>query len=114
MSDTATVETVEDAIADVTHPEIDATLVELGMIDDVRADDGTAEIDVAIPMLGIPAAIKQLLAQRLTAAVEPTGIDLDVDFVVMDEQTKQRFFELEQQNWSGLDDEDDDAPDAPF
>lgn len=104
MTADVTVERIEDEIADVTHPEIDATLVELGMIDDVRVD-GDVTIDVAIPMAGIPDQIKQMLAHGLADALDSLDIELTVQFVLMDEQTRERFFEMEEDNWSGLNDE---------
>ena len=120
MSDELTAETVEEAIADVTHPEIDATLVDLGMIDDVAVDGDEATIDVAIPMAQIPDAIKQLLARRLAEPVNEVGAELRVRFVLMDEGTRERFFRMENENWSGLDGEEgndstpDSPPDSPF
>jgi metal-sulfur cluster biosynthetic enzyme len=113
MSDEITVETVEEAIDDVTHPEIDATLVDLGMIDGVEVDDGEATIEIAIPMAGIPDAIKQLLARRVAEAVDPTGADVRIRFVLMDDETRERFFRMEQENWSGLDSEESEGGDAP-
>ncbi|HKL29249.1 MAG TPA: iron-sulfur cluster assembly protein [Natrialbaceae archaeon] len=120
MTDEITVETVEEAIADVTHPEIDATLVDLGMIDDVAVDGDEATIEVAIPMAGIPDAIKQMLARRLAEPVNEAGAELRVRFVLMDEETRERFFQMENENWSGLDSEEggdstpDSPPDSPF
>ena len=118
MSDDVTVETVEHAIEDVTHPELDATLVDLGMVDDVTVEDRDVTIDVAIPMAGIPDAIKQMLAQRLAESLDSFDVDLTVQFVLMDEETRERFFQMEEENWSGLDEGDDSPPDsqsdAPF
>ncbi|QSG09680.1 iron-sulfur cluster assembly protein [Halapricum desulfuricans] len=112
MAEDVTVDRIEDAIADVTHPEIDATLVELGMIDDVRVDDDVT-IDVAIPMTGIPDQIKQLLAHSLADALDSLDVELTVQFVLMDEQARERFFEMEEDNWSGLDDDGGGAQ-SPF
>lgn len=118
MSNEIPVETIENAIEDVRHPEVDATLVDLGMVDDIAIEDSEAIIDVAIPMTGIPDAIKQMLAQRLAAPLESLDVDLSVQFVLMDQETRERFFEMEEDNWSGLE-EGDDSPrdtqsDAPF
>ena len=114
MSDQVTSDTVEEALDEVTHPEIDASLVELGMIDDVTVDGETAAVDVAIPMPTIPEAIKSMLAQRVSEGVASLGVDAKVEFVVMDAQTRDRFFELETQEWSGLSGESSDTPSAPF
>ena len=111
MTEGVSTDNVESTIADVTHPEIDATLLELGMIDDVRTEGEEVTIDVAIPMAGIPDAIKQLLARRLADALDSMDVELTVQFVLMDEETRENFFEMEEDNWSGLDGED--GPDKP-
>jgi ATP-binding protein involved in chromosome partitioning len=116
MSDELTADAVEGAIADVTHPEIDATLVELGMIDDVRVDGDEVTIDLAIPMAGIPDGIKRLLAERLGEGIEtmPFDPDVTVQFVVMDDETRERFFQMEEEHWAGLDGEGGEPPEKPF
>lgn len=119
MSEEITVESIEEAIDDVTHPEVDATLIDLGMIDDITVEGTEVTIDVAIPMAGIPDAIKQMLAQRLADPLESLDVDATIRFVLMDEATRERFFQMEEDNWSGLDDESGDSPpesssDAPF
>mgnify|MGYP000421628873 CR=1 FL=1 len=113
MAAGVTVEAVEAEIADVLHPEIDATLVELGMIDDVRVEDDIT-IDVAIPMAGIPGQIKQMLAHRLADALDDVDLELTVQFVLMDDQARERFFEMEEDNWSGLDEDDAGGTQSPF
>jgi len=124
MAEATSVDDIEAAIADVTHPEIDATLPELGMIDDIETEGEDVTIDVAIPMAAIPDAIKQLLARRLADALETMDVELTVQFVLMDEDTRETFFSMEEDNWSGLDEEgapdepaggaDDGGSDAPF
>ncbi len=113
MAADVTVEEIKAEIADVTHPEIDATLVELGMIDDIRVGDDIT-IDVAIPMTGIPDQIKQMLAHSLADALDSVDLELTVQFVLMDDQARERFFEMEEDNWSGLDEDDDGGTQSPF
>jgi metal-sulfur cluster biosynthetic enzyme len=112
MGKEITVETIEAAIDDVTHPEIDATLIDLGMIDAIEIEDGEAIIEVAIPMAGIPDAIKQMLAQRVAEPIESLDIEATIRFVLMDEETRERFFKMEEDNWSGLDDGEGSPPDS--
>jgi len=97
MAADVTVKQIEEEIANVTHPEIDATLVELGMIDDVRVGDDVT-IDLAVPVTGIPDQTKQMLAHSLADALDSLDIELAVQFVLMDEQARERFFEMEADN----------------
>ncbi|MFW6003948.1 MAG: iron-sulfur cluster assembly protein [Halanaeroarchaeum sp.] len=101
MTDSIATADVEAAIGDVTHPEIDASLVDLGMIDALTVEGTDVQIDVAIPMLGIPQAVKEILRDRLATAVAETGGDLTVTFVEMDDEQRAAFFEMEERHWSG-------------
>ncbi|UWG46411.1 hypothetical protein HSRCO_0109 [Halanaeroarchaeum sp. HSR-CO] len=115
MTDSIATADVEAAIGDVTHPEIDATLVDLGMIDAITVEGSEVRIDVAIPMLGIPQAVKEILRDRLASAVAETGGDLTVEFVEMTDEQRTAFFEMEEQHWSGgLDESGDTDATPPF
>ncbi len=115
MSDQLTAAAVRSALDEVTHPEINASLVELGMIDDIRVNGQTVAVDIALPMYTIPDAIKDMLAQRVSQAVTDLGGEPDPSFTLMDVQTRNDFFEAESAQWSGLDgDETPDSPSAPF
>ncbi|MFW5965607.1 MAG: iron-sulfur cluster assembly protein [Halodesulfurarchaeum sp.] len=92
---------VREAVDSVTHPEVDATLTQLGMIDDVVVSEELATITLALPMLNIPQQIKEILVGRLEAAVEETGTTAEVEITVMDDQQREQFFQLEQEHWSG-------------
>ncbi|AKH96572.1 iron-sulfur cluster assembly protein [Halanaeroarchaeum sulfurireducens] len=106
---------VEEAIQNVTHPEIDATLYDLEMINSVSVENDDVEIDVAIPMMGIPPAVKQILRDRLATALEGLVDDPTIEFVQMSDQQRQRFFEMEEENWSGgLEGETSSDSSAPF
>lgn len=110
---------VEAAVETVTHPEIDATLVDLGMIDDVTLEDETASVTLALPMLNIPDQVKKVLVGRLREAVEGTGAAFEAEITVMSDAQRERFFELETENWEGgLDETEpaggDDTNEPPF
>lgn len=96
-----TLEDIEAAIETVSHPEIDATLVDLGMIDDVTYDGTTATVTLALPMLNIPEQVKQILVSRLQEAAEGAGADFEAEITVMSDAQRERFFELETENWEG-------------
>ncbi len=101
-SDRPTADATEEALGESTHLEIDASLAEPGMIDDVSVEGETVTVDVAIPMPPIPEAIETMLARRVTEGTASLGADADVEFVLEDPQTRSRFFELERLP-SGLD-----------
>jgi metal-sulfur cluster biosynthetic enzyme len=108
MTEEPTADTVEAAVETVTHPEVDATLVDLGMIDGVQLEGTEATITLALPMLNIPDQVKNILVGRLREAVEETGASTTVEITVMSDAQRERFFELETENWEGGIDESQD------
>ena len=101
MTAEPTADAVEAAVETVTHPEIDATLVELGMVDAIEVDGTAATVTLALPMLNIPDQVKTVLVSRLREAVEETGASFEAEITVMSDTQRERFFELEQDKWSG-------------
>ena len=51
MTTTISKEEIHQAVAKVRHPEIDRTLVELGMIKDIAVGDDTVILSMALPFL---------------------------------------------------------------
>ncbi|MCD6117565.1 DUF59 domain-containing protein [bacterium] len=101
MADNITRDDVINAIENVEHPEIAVTLMNLGMIKDVTVKDGTASVTFAIPMLGIPDAVKIALAQSIQQPVESLGVELSVDFTEMTPEIRDKFLKLSSENWKG-------------
>ena len=102
MAENISLQDVKDAAAKVRHPAINSTLVELGIVNDIRLDGTHAKITLALPALNIPPAITKYFIDNLTGALGAIGVSLAVDQRVMDEEERQRFFSMEQANWKGL------------
>jgi ATP-binding protein involved in chromosome partitioning len=66
------VEEVRERLATVTHPAFDKPMLELGLIDDVRVDDGQASFKITIH------AASQQLKREVAARVERALHDLDL------------------------------------
>lgn len=115
MATDGSTDAVESAVAEVTHPEIDATLMDLGMIQGIEVAEGTGRVTLALPMLNIPDAIKQILVSRIAEAVQEAGAEPEVEIVTMTDQQREQFFQMEQEHWTGLEDEepDDSATSEP-
>jgi len=63
-----TVEKVRKALERVMHPESDRSLVELGMIKEIRVDNEQVKFTVLLPFMGVP--IRDQIASKARAAVE--------------------------------------------
>jgi ATP-binding protein involved in chromosome partitioning len=95
-------EDVQEAIGKVTHPAISRTLVELGMIKDVRLHGTEAGLTLFLPILSIPAPVKDYLTNSLREAVAALGLQLEVEIAQMNDDERQAFLAMEQESWKGL------------
>jgi len=101
MSDTITREDVLQAIEKVEHPEIAATLIELGMILDVAVSGNSVNVAMALPMLGIPEAVRNALVYSIQKPIEKLGLQMQVQFFEMTPEVRDKFFAISQARWKG-------------
>jgi metal-sulfur cluster biosynthetic enzyme len=95
-------EDVHQAIGQVMHPEINCTLVELGMVKGVAVNDNGVSLTLVLPLLGIPDAIKEYLVDSLRQAVMKLGAKVEVGIAEMNQEERLAFLDMEQKNWKGL------------
>jgi metal-sulfur cluster biosynthetic enzyme len=88
-------------ISQIEHPEINSTLVDLGMVKDIQVEGNKVSLKLVLPMIGIPPVIRDFMINRLKQAVSDQGAALDVTLAEMTPKERQRFFTMEQQNWRG-------------
>ena len=90
---------VEQALSKVMHPEINYSLVDLGMIEDVICEEGKVRLTLKLPFLNVP--VKELLIQ----SIEETLADLDetiqvkVNLKQMSEQGRDYFAKMAKEGW---------------
>ena len=101
MDKVVTREDVLKAIEPIEHPEIAATLMDLGMILDVAVNGNQANVAMALPLLGIPEAVRVALVESLQSPIEAMGLSLNVDFFEMTPEARDRFFAISKANWKG-------------
>jgi metal-sulfur cluster biosynthetic enzyme len=88
-------------ISQIEHPEINSTLVDLGMVKDIQVEGNKVSLKLVLPMIGIPPVIRDFMINRLKQAVSDQGAVLDVTLAEMTAKERQRFFTMEHQNWRG-------------
>jgi ATP-binding protein involved in chromosome partitioning len=93
---------VQETIGEAIHPAISRTLVDLGMIKDVRLHGSEARLTLLLPILNIPAPVKDYLVNSLREAVAALGVQLEVEIAEMNEEERQAFLAMEQESWKGL------------
>ena len=69
---------IVQAIEQVQHPEIKNTLVELGMVQDIKVDGEQVSLRLVLPFLGIPAAVRDRAEAQLQEFLQQTEVSVDV------------------------------------
>ena len=94
-------EDVHQAIKQVMHPEINRTLVELGMVKDIALKDDKVTLTLVLPFLAIPVSIKDYLVNSLHQAVTRLGMKIEVTVAEMNQEERLAFLAMEQESWKG-------------
>jgi metal-sulfur cluster biosynthetic enzyme len=93
-------EQIEDTIASVIHPAINLSLTTLGIVKDVKVTDEKAEVTFAFPFPNIP--IGDQLINSIKLPVTNLGVAFDYQVVIMTEDERQKFLQLEESAWKGM------------
>ena len=88
---------VRNAVAQVMHPAIDRTLIDLGMVKDITVGDNLATLTLALPFPEIP--IKEYLVNSVRKPIMNLGIEVEVKITVMSQQEREAFLVMEQESW---------------
>ena len=102
MNTNISLQNVQEAIGEVTYPAISRSLVDLGMIKDIRLDGNNAELTLVLPVPNIPVPVKDYLINSLREGVAALGVHLEVEVSEMNDEERQAFLAMEQENWKGL------------
>ena len=92
-------EEVQKILAAVMHPTIGASLVELGMLRDVKLEGDKVTVTMVLPFPGVP--IKEMLATNVRKPLEKEGLKVEIKEAVMNQGELERFLKMEQEKWQG-------------
>ena len=92
-------EAIIQAIQRVEHPQINCSLVDLGMVQDTQVSGDQVSLKLVLPFLGIPAVIRDHMVHGLEQAVAGFDAKLGIQVTEMTPAERQRFLTLERQNW---------------
>ncbi|MCA9934533.1 MAG: metal-sulfur cluster biosynthetic enzyme [Ardenticatenaceae bacterium] len=103
MTDNNIKQNIIDALESVEHPAIATTLRHLGILrDHVVTDDLTVKLTLMLPFPNIPDNIRDYMVNSLAAAAQSAGGQLvEVKQGLMNDEERQSFLTIEQQNWRG-------------
>jgi metal-sulfur cluster biosynthetic enzyme len=99
MAENISEENVRKAMAQIKHPAIDRTLIDLGMVKDITIEGNNVTVTLAVPFPGIP--IKDLLINGVREPIEKLGAKVEVKLAVMNQQELQAFLTMENESWKG-------------
>ncbi|MCD6558093.1 MAG: iron-sulfur cluster assembly protein [Candidatus Aenigmarchaeota archaeon] len=90
---------VKEVLSKVIHPEINYSLVELGMIKDIKVEDNVISITLTLPFLDVP--IKEDLINLVKEALKSLNNDMEIKMNIaeMDEEERERFMILARKGW---------------
>lgn len=97
----ASYETIVAALSSVEHPEIATTLVDLGMVRDIKYDKttNTVSLILVLPFFGIPKNVRDYMVYSLYQSIKPYDVEFKVGLAEMTEEERQAFFVKEQALW---------------
>ena len=99
MTKKISAEDVRQVLAEVKHPAIDRSLIDLGILRDITIRKGKVELTLAFPFPEIP--IKDYLVNSVREPLIKLGIEVEVVLTVMSEEERQAFLAMEQESWKG-------------
>ena len=87
------------AIAEVKHPAIDCTLVELGIVKDIKVKGDKVVVTIAFPVPNIP--IRDMIVNSVKKPVTKLGVECEIKETIMVPKEREAFLDKEQKNWKG-------------
>jgi metal-sulfur cluster biosynthetic enzyme len=100
MSEKISEKDVRQSLAKVKHPAINCSLVDLGMIKNVKIKRDEVTVMLALPSLGIP--IRDHLVNLIREALMKLDVEVDVTITEMNQKEIQAFLAIEHEKWKGL------------
>ncbi len=103
MAKGASEQEIRQALAQVRHPEIAKTLVELGMLKDITVESNKVTLTLTLPFMGIPIQVKDYLINSLCQALAnvDTNLEVEMNIAGMSEQERARFLKMAREGWVG-------------
>ncbi len=86
----------------VQHPAINASLTTLGILQnvDIIPEENKVTATFAWPFEGIP--IRDMLINSVSQSLKNLNMNFEFDEKIMSEEEKQKFLQLEKDNWKGM------------
>jgi len=97
MNEAISEKKVNEVLTKIIHPEINYSLVDLGMIKDVVVKDNVVTLTLKLPFLEIP--IKDLLINTIEEELKKINVDVKINITQMSEEERAKFMKMAQEGW---------------
>jgi len=90
---------VKKVLSKVMHPEINYSLVELGMIEDVICNRNKVNLTLKLPFLQVP--VKDLLIESIKKALSALDnpVQVEINMEQMNQQERDKFKKMAKEGW---------------
>lgn len=90
---------IEQALSKVMHPEINYSLVELGMIEDIFCEEDEVNLSLKLPFPQVP--VKGLLIEIIKKALSDldSSIQVEINIEQMSQEQRDKFAKMAKEGW---------------
>ena len=90
---------VAQALSKVMHPEINYSLVDLGMVEDIVCSKDEVRLTLKLPFLQVP--VKELLVESIKKALSAldNSIHVEINMEQMSQQERDNFTKMAKEGW---------------
>ncbi len=103
MAKSVSEQDIHQALAQVRHPEIARTLVDLGMLKDIIVGSNKVALTLALPLMEIPTQIRDYLVHSIREALAKLDASLEVEIKIaeMSQEERTKFLKMAREGWIG-------------
>ena len=90
---------VEQALSKVMHPEIDYSLVDLGMIEDLVCEEQKVSLTLKLPFVPVP--VQDLLIESIKKALseQDSAMQVEINIEQMSQEDRTNFMQMAREEW---------------
>jgi metal-sulfur cluster biosynthetic enzyme len=90
---------IEQALSKVMHPEINYSLVDLGMIQDILCKEDEVNLTLKLPFLQVP--VKDLLIKSIKQTLSDLDGSIQVEIIIeqMSQEQRDKFTKMAKEGW---------------
>ena len=94
-------EDIRQVVAEIKHPAIDRTLVDLGIVKEIVVNGNKVLVTMALPFPGIPAQVRDYLVNSVVEQIKKMDVEVEVELkiTIMNQEELQAFLAMEQESW---------------